>query len=76
MFKDEEIFITVFLPKDVTIYFDKSTKSYLYRIDNTTNTYDREMANHYFTMTENGLHSQKLQEQLDTEETEGDGEGQ
>lgn len=78
MFKDEEIFITVFLPNDVTIYFDKSTKSYLYRIDNTTNTYDREMANHYFTMTENGLHSQKLQEQLDLdkEETEGDGEGQ
>ncbi|NVK52817.1 MAG: PspC domain-containing protein [Flavobacteriaceae bacterium] len=60
MFKDEEIFITVYLPKDVTIYFDKSTRGYLHSIENTTNTYDREMATHYFKMTTEGLHSQEL----------------
>ncbi len=60
MFKDEEIFITVYVPNDVTVFFDKSTRSYLYRVENTTNTYDREMAKHYFTMTEEGLHSAEL----------------
>ena len=71
MFKDEEIFITVYVPNDVTVFFDKSTRSYLYRVENTTNTYDREMAKHYFTMTEEGLHSAELKAlEENTEENE------
>lgn len=60
-FKDEDVYITLFIPEGVTVYFDKSTRSYLRNIDNTTNTYDRDMVKHHFLMTQNGLHSQELQ---------------
>lgn len=66
-FKDEDIYITLFIPEGVTVYFDKSTRGYLRNIDNTTNTYDREMVKHHFIMTENGLHSQELQTLKDNE---------
>ena len=59
-FKDEDVYIKLFLPNDVTVYFDNSTRSFLHNIDNTTNTYDRQMVKHYFIMTEEGLHSQEL----------------
>ena len=58
LFKDEEIKVTVYLAKGVHIFFDSSSEYFLSDIDNTTDTYDREMANHYFLMTEEGLHSQ------------------
>ena len=72
MFKDEEVKITVYVAKGVTVYFDKSSKGFLYRIDNTTNTYEREMIKNYFLMTEEGLHSKELKslEELDIEEDE------
>jgi phage shock protein PspC (stress-responsive transcriptional regulator) len=60
MFKDEEVKITIFLANGVTVYFDHSSKNFLQGIDNTTNTYDREMATHYFLMTQKGLHSPAL----------------
>lgn len=59
-YNDEEIKITIYLTKGVTIYFDKSSKSFLHHIENTTDTYDRKMINHYFLMTEEGLHSKAL----------------
>ena len=59
-FKDEDVYVKLFIPNDVTVYFDNSTKSYLHRVENTTNTYDRNMANHYFLMTDEGLHSKEL----------------
>ena len=59
-FKDEDVYIKLFIPNDVTVYFDNSTRSYLRRIENTTNTYDRNMVNHYFLMTDEGLHSKEL----------------
>jgi len=39
-------------------------------VDNTTNTYDREMAKHYFLMTEAGLHSPVLKTLQDSEQNE------
>ena len=60
MMKDEAVSIILFVPEGVTVYFDHSSKRYLNQIDNTTNTYDRDMAEHYFLMTENGLNSEKL----------------
>ena len=60
MMKDEAVSIILFVPEGVTVYFDHSSKRYLNQIDNTTNTYDRDMVEHYFLMTENGLDSKKL----------------
>lgn len=70
MIKDESVSITLFVPEGVTVYFDHSSKRYLNQIDNTTNTYDRDMAEHYFLMTENGLDSKKLRalEKLETDD--------
>ncbi|WKD86159.1 Phage shock protein C [Polaribacter huanghezhanensis] len=59
-FKDEDVYIKLFIPNDVTVYFDDSTKSYLRNIENTTNTYDRNMVKHYFMMTDDGLNSKEL----------------
>jgi len=61
MIKDESVSITVFIPEGITVYFDSTSEKYLNQIDNTTNTYDSDMASHYFMMTENGLHSKKLE---------------
>lgn len=58
--KDESVNITVYIPEGVTVYFDKSSRDFLSRIDNTTDTYDRDMAGHYFLMTEFGLDSKEL----------------
>ena len=55
LFKDEAIFITLYLAENTTIYFEDSTKSFLYHIDNVDDIYDREMVNHYFLMTPKGL---------------------
>ncbi|MFN0730165.1 PspC domain-containing protein [Polaribacter gochangensis] len=59
-FKDEDVYIKLFIPNGVTVYFDTSTKKYLNNIENTTNTYDPRMVNHYFLMTDDGLHSKEL----------------
>ncbi|MGJ8744183.1 PspC domain-containing protein [Polaribacter sp.] len=70
IWKDEEVQVTLYLPLDATVYFDNSTKNFLYHVDNTTETYDKDMATHYFTITEKGLHSQELKalENVDVEE--------
>ncbi len=70
LFKDEEIKITIYLAKGVHIFFDNSSKNFLSDVDNTTNTYDREMAKHYFLMTEAGLHSPVLKALQDSEQNE------
>jgi len=58
--KEEDIKITLYIPENSTVYFDYSTKGFLNNIDNTTDTYDRDMARHYFLMTNEGLHSEEL----------------
>ena len=60
LIKEESIIITLYVPEGVTVYFDSTTRSYLSRIDNTTDTYDRDMAEHYFLMTPFGLESKEL----------------
>ena len=67
-FKDEDVYIKLFIPNNVTVYFDNTTKRYLRNIENTTNTYDREMAKHYFVMTDEGLHSKELKALKEVEE--------
>lgn len=70
LFKDEEIKVTVYLAKGVRVFFDASSKYFLSDIDNTTDTYDREMVKHYFLMTEEGLHSSALKALEDLEKNE------
>ncbi len=59
-FKDEDVYITLFIPEGITVYFDNSTRRYLRSIENTTGTFGGEMVKHYFKMTNEGLHSTEL----------------
>ena len=53
--KDEEVHITLFIPNDITVYFDNNTKDYLNSVQSTDNTYRRDMVKNFFTMTDEGL---------------------
>ncbi len=55
MWKDEEVYITIYIPKGTEIYFENSSKNFLYHIENTENIYDRNMGNHLFKMTSKGF---------------------
>jgi len=55
MWKDEEVDIIIYLPENANIYFDNTTKYFLNNVDNETDIYDRDMANHYFIMTDETL---------------------
>ncbi|MEE9407964.1 MAG: PspC domain-containing protein [Polaribacter sp.] len=74
--KDEEINITVFLPESTTVYFDHSVKNFLSNVDNTTDTYDKEMANHHYIMTDETLKCTdcKVEVEEETEEESNDNE--
>ena len=54
-FKEQKVYVDLYIPENQIIYLNKSTRSFLYDVDNTQNIYDRDMAKHYFKMTENGL---------------------
>ena len=55
IWKDEEIEVNIFLPKDAYIFFDNSTKNFLYNVENETEIYDKDMANHHFIITDASL---------------------
>ena len=45
----------VAIPEGVTVFFDNSTRNFLYDIENTGDIRDRDMAKHHFIMTETTL---------------------
>jgi len=55
LWKDEKIKVTIYIPKNRTVYFDNSTKNFLYNIANDGNRYDTEMINHHYKMTNKNL---------------------
>ena len=55
IWKDEEIKITFYVKENETVYFDNSTKTFLDDVKNETDIYDKDMANHYFKMTDQTL---------------------
>jgi phage shock protein PspC (stress-responsive transcriptional regulator) len=55
IFKDQSIDITIYLPTNSIIYLDKSTRTFLYDVDNVQDIHDRDMPKHYYKMTEAGL---------------------
>jgi len=64
-FIDKKLEVIIYVPKDIVIHFDESTKNFIgSRIRTTNNMYNRNMANHQFLMTDEGLKC------LDCEESE------
>ncbi|WP_218598633.1 PspC domain-containing protein [Polaribacter sp. NJDZ03] len=68
IWKDEEINITVYIPKGSTVYFDHSVKNFLNDVENQTDIYDKDMVNHYFKMTDETLQCTDCVDDLDAEE--------
>jgi len=54
-FKEQTISVHLYLPENQTVYLDKSTRSFLSDVDNIQDIYDRDMAKHYFKMTDDGF---------------------
>ena len=55
LWKDENVTITLFAPTNSTVFFNNTTRNFLYNIDNTNDIRDKDMANQYFRMTETTL---------------------
>lgn len=55
LWKDENVTITLFVPTNSTLFFNNTTRNFLYNIDNTNDIRDKDMANQYFRMTETTL---------------------
>jgi phage shock protein PspC (stress-responsive transcriptional regulator) len=70
IFKDEEIDITLFIPKDTSVYFDNSVKNFLSDVKNEAKIYDKDMVNHYFRMTDETLKCTSCIEEIKEEETD------
>ena len=54
-FRVQDLSIIVKLPVGKVVYLDKSLENMIYDIENVTNTYDGDMINRRWMMTENGL---------------------
>tara|TARA_B110001454_G_scaffold152967_1_gene142306 strand:- start:970 stop:2649 length:1680 start_codon:yes stop_codon:yes gene_type:complete len=55
IWKDEEVNVIFYIPEGITVYFDNSTKQFLDDVENETDIYDNDMANHHFLMTNKTL---------------------
>jgi len=64
MHKDENVTITLYLPTETSIYFTKSTGSFLDDIYNTQGIYDGDMVEQHFIMTKEGLECTDCNEEL------------
>lgn len=54
-FRAQDVKVILKLPVGKTIFLDKNLKNLIYDIENVTNTYDGDMINRRWIMTENGL---------------------
>mgnify|MGYP000610323069 CR=1 FL=1 len=55
LWKEEEINIDLYLTENTLLYLDNSTKYFLSNVGNTTDTYDKDMVNHHYIMTDKTL---------------------
>ena len=69
IWKDEEINVTFFLPKGVTVYFDQSTKYFLNDVHNDEDIHDNDMQNHHFKMTDETLTCTDCIDEVEEDET-------
>ncbi|CAL2084481.1 Phage shock protein C (PspC) family protein [Tenacibaculum sp. 190524A02b] len=70
MRKDEEVKVTLYIPEGTTVYFERSSRNFLYNIENTEDIYDRDMANHKFKMTSEGFECTDCEKKQEKEEKE------
>ncbi len=68
-FKEQTMMVDLYIPENQVIYLDNSTRTFLNDVDNTQKIYDRDMAKHYFKMTEEGLTCMDCDE-IETQTTE------
>jgi hypothetical protein len=47
--------LTLYVPEGKTVFLDHSIKHFIYDVDNTTDTHDRRMVNHHWSMESEGL---------------------
>jgi phage shock protein PspC (stress-responsive transcriptional regulator) len=69
-FRAQELDIKIALPKGKVIYFDKSTKYVLDDVENTTHTWDGDMINRRWKMTDKGLDCIDCENLFDDEDEE------
>lgn len=75
-YRNQDVRVTMHIPVGQVIYVDESTRSFLGWIDTTNDLYRRDIPEHYFKMTENGLECLDCpedgnDEDNDREETDG-----
>ncbi len=54
-YREQKVYVDLYIPIDKTIYFDKSARTFIYDVENIQDIYDRDMVEHYFKMTSKGL---------------------
>ena len=74
-FESQYIRMTLYVPKGMTVYLDKSTEHFLNDVDNYQGIYDRDMIKHYYAMDDEGLDcldcSEKSKEKEKEEKIDG-----
>ncbi|MGB0805109.1 MAG: PspC domain-containing protein [Salibacteraceae bacterium] len=68
--RDQEVQINLYLPSGKTIFIPKTYKYLLYDVDNYHDTYDKNMVDMYWTMTDSGLVSPKILQREQTKTLE------
>jgi hypothetical protein len=66
-FKDETIYVTLYVPENTTVYFGNSTSSFLHGIYDVDRMSDWEMAGNHFLMTEEGLDCMDCEEEAEAQ---------
>jgi len=54
-FSEQRVYVDLYLPEGQAVFLDKSTRTFLYDVYNVQNIYDKDMAKHYFLMTQDGF---------------------
>ncbi len=77
-FKNQEVRVTLFIPKGQIVYLDETTRTFLdYRMKTVQDIYRNDMGKHYFKMTDNGLECLDCEDsdfwETDNDESESDG---
>ena len=54
-FRNQDLRVVLYVPENQVLFLDENTKSYLRRMKTTNDMYNRDMADHYFKMTDDGL---------------------
>lgn len=65
----QKVKVNIYLPNGKTLFIPKSFKYLLFDVDNYHGTYDKNMVDHYWTMTDSGLISTDIMKEIEEEDT-------